>query len=75
MRKIKYMNFFFNFVEKEYLKGLIHESKDGFEILKATNRHVVKWDVSVQIKCRLLEVIWNSSTVSNTIITTDKGTA
>jgi len=78
MRKIKYMNLFFNFLEKEYSKGLIHKPKEGFEILKTINRLVVVWDVSAQIKCLLLEVIWSSGTVSNTIITTDyvfKGTA
>jgi hypothetical protein len=45
-RKIKYINFFFNFLGKEYSMGLIHKPKDGFKILKATNRRVVKWDVS-----------------------------
>jgi hypothetical protein len=77
MRKIKYMNLFLNFLEKEYSKELIHKPKEWFEILKTINQRVVKWNVSAQIKCLLLEVIWSSSTVSNTIITTDsvfKGT-
>ena len=78
MRKITYMNFSFNFLEEEYLKGPVHKPKNGFEILKTTNRRVVKWDVSAQIKCWLLEVIWSYSTVWNTVITTDsafEGTA
>ena len=71
MRKITYMSFSFNFLEEEYLNGLIHKPKNGFEILKATNQRVVKWDVSAQFKRRLLKLMWSSSTVSNTIITTD----